>query len=603
MKKIIFITVYIFIINSIPFCGSIPIEYRGIRICDRMDYLYEFYMENNYIFYSVTDISSDAEFGEKLLYRINTRENIPQVIYRDKILYFKSDRNWLYLTIENGNGTTKIIRTDHNGSNRKELFSGTIFDRPLLHGDYLYFELYGSGFVKLKTDGSSHTVISENTPFMPFFYNEKMYGAYQLDKEEMTLCSFSETDGELTEITDCVPSSLQVYNNRFYYSDYTGGIYSINPDGMEKTLLTEEFAEGEIFIHNSWLYFSNSYDNNKIYKININSLDKVKLNTEENNFILSSDLSGFYYLHKDSNFGVNCYLGRYSFDDTENRECFLPDPYQRIIHVDNNILYYTDEGSEPGIYSLNMNNYNDKFVSGILKPNIITIRGSWLYYKTEPYNSYVNKVNITSGKEYPLGKIRILNITDYTLFFSNLDDNEYLYKMDHDSEESEKLMEDICYSLKEEAGHLYYFTGNEENYSFVSAYPYTNNRMVWPVEITSGFRPLLSLGEDYYVYVTSGNHILELTLDFFCSSDIFTLNEGFFTYLNTTDENIYYSRDYFGIDGMYRINKSTGEHIKLFDGEFFGIIYDSGYFYILNDFNEALEHDDDRLYSFRIKAE
>ncbi len=82
-----------------------------------------------------------------------------------------------------------------------------------------------------------------------------------------------------------------------------------------------------------------------------------------------------------------------------------------------------------------------------------------------------------------------------------------------------------------------------------------------------------------------------------------TENEGFITYMISTNNYIYYIKDYFGINGMYRISKTDGTHIKVIDGEFFGVIYDSGYMYILNDFNAALEYGDDIRYSFRIKVD
>lgn len=160
------------------------------------------------------------------------------------------------------------------------------------------------------------------------------------------------------------------------------------------------------------------------------------------------------------------------------------------------------ESGENILFKLNK---DDKIPEIIFRSPIMYFEAdeNWIYLalETDNGNNKIlrtdhngNKVNLETGTEYSLGKIHLFDVSEYSVFFSNLDDNGYIYKMDHESSDMVKLMEDTPYSLKESGGYLYYFIKDGENYSIISGYPYTNNRMIWPITIASASLPFLSLG-------------------------------------------------------------------------------------------------------------
>ncbi len=214
MKKVLISIIYILIILSTAGCDNnpVPSEYRCIRISDRTT-LSDFNVVDNWIFYTVSDNSFDSMISGKILYKINTYDMLPVLIYKNSISDFIADENYIYMTVQSDNGSVLIIRIDHNGENEQELFSGSIYDKPILHNDYLYFSLWDRGFAKIKIDGSEFSVINEKSPYMPFFYDDKIYGFYNLDT--WTLCYFTEANPSLIEINTCIPGSIITESNKF----------------------------------------------------------------------------------------------------------------------------------------------------------------------------------------------------------------------------------------------------------------------------------------------------------------------------------------------------------------------------------------------------
>ncbi len=109
------------------------------------------------------------------------------------------------MTVQSDDGSVLLISIDHNGENAKELYRGSIYERPILHNDYLYFSLWETGFAKLKTDGSGFSIINEKSPYLPFFYDDKIYGFYNFGGDAWTLCYFTET----TDLNYRTISSIQ----------------------------------------------------------------------------------------------------------------------------------------------------------------------------------------------------------------------------------------------------------------------------------------------------------------------------------------------------------------------------------------------------------
>ncbi len=176
--------------------------------------------------------------------------------------------------------------------------------------------------------------------------------------------------------------------------------------------------------------------------------------------------------------------------------------------------------------------------------------------------------------------------------------------MNHNGTGVEKINNDIPHKIVEEYGYLYYYIKQEEEYAYTLIRVSSNgdNRLELRNNIIKPNWPIytVSNGRIYYLDL---NSIYLLNPDTLQIRLMHTVNDGFVTSIIATNSYVYYVKDYIGIDGMYRITKTDSTHIKVMDGEFFGIIYDSGYMYILNDFNAALEYGDDVQYSFRIQVD
>jgi len=93
MKKTLISIIFILIILITPVCDTnpVPSEYRGIRICDRIT-LADFHIVDNWIFYTVVDESFDSMFGGKILYKMNTHDMFPVIIYKNSISDFVTEK-------------------------------------------------------------------------------------------------------------------------------------------------------------------------------------------------------------------------------------------------------------------------------------------------------------------------------------------------------------------------------------------------------------------------------------------------------------------------------------------------------------------------------
>ena len=106
-------------------------------------------------------------------------------------------------------------------------------------------------------------------------------------------------------------------------------------------------------------------------------------------------------------------------------------------------------------------------------------------------------------------------VTENAIFFSNTDDNNYLYKMNHDGTGLEKINNDVPYKMQDSDNFLYYFTKQEEDnkYDIVRINQDGADKTIlrsgvicpnWPILSVSGS---ISYYLDYIGFINSRNRI------------------------------------------------------------------------------------------------
>lgn len=272
-------------------------------------------------------------------------------------------------------------------------------------------------------------------------------------------------------------------------------------------------------IQGEWIFFVNSEDNNRLYKIHIHGATQVKL---DNDIFVSHinvvDDWIYFESHHINNNGAPC-ICKIRTDGSEKkvvlRDASSPYYYNGWIYffeddysTKSRYLFKTYEAhkkfpvihSQGGAGSVNILDdwlyFHDGALAGELKKlfldteivypvrndnykeicSNINVVGDWIYYifkqnyPRKRYHGYINtedkiyriRTNGTNREKISDTEILTMHICHNTIFFSNINDNCKLYKMNLDGTEEIKLCDDRAMAINV-VGDWVYFQGDTSN--------------------------------------------------------------------------------------------------------------------------------------------
>jgi len=228
---------------------------------------------------------------------------------------------------------------------------------------------------------------------------------------------------------------------------YTEPSSPVKPSQHSKPLVINGNTPGNIVNHgltafqDGWLYFINSKDGDKIYKMQIDGTkgfnDSVKVNDDKCSFLNIAD--GWLYYQNRSD-GEAIYKIR--TDGTERQK--LNNNPSKFINLTDDWIYYLTE--ENDIYKITINGTDNQWLKKSNKQamEFICPLGAWIYYQNEDDGEKLYKMRADGTDRQALNNDRsyYINADGDWVYYQNASDGGKIYKIKTDGTERVKLCND-----------------------------------------------------------------------------------------------------------------------------------------------------------------
>ncbi|MBW8382997.1 MAG: DUF5050 domain-containing protein [Youngiibacter sp.] len=203
-------------------------------------------------------------------------------------LYLNIVEDWVYYCTwdKKGNlGPARRMKTD--GTQEMDLSIG-IASYMNIVGDWLYYKIprgdimenWDDGLYRIKLDGTEQSLVTNDRSTDIFIFDEWIYYKNQNDKPVLTKMR---TDGtEKSAIGDSGFHWNHVDDNYIYYITWKNETSTLNKmyaDGTGKTEIADiRISNSLISITETWIYYLNESDEDKLYMIRIDGSGNEKIN-------------------------------------------------------------------------------------------------------------------------------------------------------------------------------------------------------------------------------------------------------------------------------------------------------------------------------------
>jgi hypothetical protein len=252
---------------------------------------------NGFIYYS-------NPFDKESLYKMGFDGVFNKKISEGKAQYINISKDYIYYSNYSDGG--RLYRSELDGS-KAQLLVDDKAAYITLSGDDIYYSNHSDGgkLYKVKKDGSDaikrhgNPVANASTGEVAYISidGEWIYYINHLDGHKPYVINKEGT--YRGKLSDEYATSLQVYGDSVYYCSGGGVISKVKKDGTGGIIpikgTASEINKGfHINVFEEWLYFSNSEDGNKLYKVKTDgSGEKVKLSEDSVGYI--NIVSGYIY--------------------------------------------------------------------------------------------------------------------------------------------------------------------------------------------------------------------------------------------------------------------------------------------------------------------
>lgn len=220
-------------------------------------------------------------------------------------------------------------------------------------------------------------------------------------------------------------------NSYIYYDTFSTDdkLYKMNKDGSNKVKLADD-SPSYINVYNGYIYYSNGNDGYKIYRIKTDGTGRTKLSDDKissyinvvDGFIYYADKNGFMYKMKLDGSGKIKLTG----------DCV------QDINVSNGWIYYMNDSDNGNMYKIDINGSNETELTKETVDDVI-VDGNSIYY-TKWNSNGVFKMDLSGRSETKIcDKGGAINVNGKHIYFSP--SNGGIYRMDLDGENVIKLAE------------------------------------------------------------------------------------------------------------------------------------------------------------------
>lgn len=242
-----------------------------------------------------------------------------------------------------------------------------------------------------------------------------------------------------------------------YYS-ITNRLCKVKIDGSSEQVLAN-ISAWYINVSGDWVYFSNSGDDDSIYRISIDGADTQKLNSDKTWDITVKD-DWIFYSNESDGYGI------YKMKTDGSCRTKISGDRSYCLNVTSEWIYYVNKSDKGSIYKIRPDGTERvKLIDNDC--NYINVDGGYIFYVNNGDNGRIYKMtldgNVIRINEYTSSNI---NVYGEFIYYSNKNDGGKLYRINKDGSNNTLLCSDSCdfinitenwiyYANKEDGGNLY----------------------------------------------------------------------------------------------------------------------------------------------------
>lgn len=235
--------------------------------------------------------------GDKL-YKISTNGTGKQKLTDDAVSEFILNGSLIYYS--NKSDYFKLYSLNLDGTGKQKLLDEKASNLTLME-NYLYFIDSASSIAAVDIDSKAKIQLNAPTRYFDTDGTQIFYENFEGDQLSMKSINIDGTNN--VKIIDDEPLGIvSSQGTLFYINSLDGGkIYKVSPDGSNKMKLND-FSSSNIQIDNGWIYYINHSDFQKLYKMKLDGTSSTKLSDED--FVKAYTIAGT-FIYFDRNTDIN----------------------------------------------------------------------------------------------------------------------------------------------------------------------------------------------------------------------------------------------------------------------------------------------------------
>lgn len=227
---------------------------------------------------------------------------------------------------------------------------------------------------------------------------------------------------------------INVLEDWIYFTDSgdEDSIYKMGIDGSKIKKLNSD-KSWDMTVKGDWIYYSNESDDYKIYKIDLNGEKKERINADKS-YCLNITDNWIYYVDRDDS-GVICRVGLDGAKKVKlnNVDC-------DYVNVEGEHIYYVNNNDKRRIYKMLLDGTGVFKINEDISSNI-NVRDGFVYYSNKSNGGKLYRIDGNGNNKTKLceDNCDCINITKGWIYYANRGDGGNLYRIKLDGSEREKL--------------------------------------------------------------------------------------------------------------------------------------------------------------------
>ncbi|MBP5426424.1 MAG: DUF5050 domain-containing protein [Clostridiales bacterium] len=185
------------------------------------------------------------------------------------------------------------------------------------------------------------------------------------------------------------------YKDWLYYTSYDGKLFRIKPNGLDNMCINKDSCK-YISMYKDTLYYVNESDNNYIYKFDIATKNKIRLNSTSSLFV---------NIYKNQIFYSNLECNKiYRMELNGGEKCVICNVEANFLNIYKDYIYFSNVKDYNNLYKININGLNLQKLNNDYTKRI-NILNDWIYYENFSDNGCLYMITIDGNNKTKISPI------------------------------------------------------------------------------------------------------------------------------------------------------------------------------------------------------